>query len=252
MDARKERGIVIAAMYKLNRSAEGWLVPSQTGTERIYRVDPTKQTCTCPDHLEAGFKCKHLHAVEIVIQRELFADGTVVETKSITFTEKKIVQTGLAEVQRSPANGKAPVPRSPARPLPQAAGAEAADGQPRPQTARSIDCVFAMAYKVYCGLSSRRVSTDFGEAHEMGFLSRRIPGVKVTAFLEDDYFTPILKSLIGHSASPLRAVETAFAIDSSGFSTSKSERWFDEKYGVTRQRGVWVKAHIAAGPKRTS
>jgi hypothetical protein len=51
--------------------------------------------------------------------------------------------------------------------------------------------------------------------------------------LEDPYYTPILKELIGYSARPLRSVETDFAIDSSGFGSSY-ERWYDQKYGDTR------------------
>jgi hypothetical protein len=96
-----------------------------------------------------------------------------------------------------------------------------------------------MAFKVYCGLSSRRFSTDLLESHERGFLSKPIPGPKVTAFFEDAYFTPILKELVGYSARPLRSVESAFAIDSSGFGSSRYERWFDKKYGVTRNKCVW-------------
>src|SRR5262249_4712367 len=46
-----------------------------------------------------------------------------------------------------------------------------------------------------------------------------------------------------------RAVETDFAIDSSGFASSKFERWFDEKYGITKRRCAWVKCHIACGVK---
>ena len=41
-----------------------------------------KQTCTCPDHLEAGFKCKHLYAVEYTIKREVHPDGSVTDTKT--------------------------------------------------------------------------------------------------------------------------------------------------------------------------
>ena len=61
------------------------------------------------------------------------------------------------------------------------------------------DRIFAMTFKVYCGLSSRRFSTDLLEAHEKGFVTKPIPGPKVTAFFEDPYFTPVLKSLIGQS-----------------------------------------------------
>jgi hypothetical protein len=85
------------------------------------------------------------------------------------------------------------------------------------------------------------------EAHEKGYVSKPIPGAKVTAFFEDTYFTPILKELIAVSAAPLKAVETCFAIDSSGFASSRYERWYDHKYGVTRNRCLWVKTHIACG-----
>jgi transposase len=44
-------------------------------------------------------------------------------------------------------------------------------------------------------------------------------------------------------------VETDFAIDSSGFGTSKHERWYDQKYGCTRTRCTWLKAHICSGVK---
>jgi transposase len=118
---------------------------------------------------------------------------------------------------------------------------------PKPHLVR--DAVFAMAYKVYCGLSSRRFSTDLLEAHERGFVTKAIPGVKVTAFFEDAYFTPILKELIAYSARPLRAVEHDFAIDSTGFGSTRYERWYDQKYGITRLKCVWVKAHIASGVK---
>ncbi|MBX9579142.1 MAG: transposase [Gemmataceae bacterium] len=58
---------------------------------------------------------------------------------------------------------------------------------------------------------------------------------------------PILRDLVTRSSLPLRAVETRFAVDSSGFSSSKFERWFDAKYGVERRRSTWVKTHICVG-----
>ena len=70
MNAREERGLVIAAVCKLNRTDDGtWLVPSQSGAERMYRVDVRAGTCTCPDHTESGFKCKHVFAVEFTMKR---------------------------------------------------------------------------------------------------------------------------------------------------------------------------------------
>src|SRR6516165_9887674 len=89
MTPREERGLVIAALCKLKRTKEGWMVPSQSTGERIYTVDVKSQTCTCLDHVEGKQKCKHLFAVEFTIKREFHDDGSVTETRSVTFTEKK-------------------------------------------------------------------------------------------------------------------------------------------------------------------
>jgi transposase len=61
--------------------------------------------------------------------------------------------------------------------------------------------------------------------------------------------TPLLKSLIEQSASPLRAVETDFAVDSSGFATTTYNRWFDHKWGKERSEARWVKTHLICGVK---
>lgn len=38
MDPREQRGLVIAALCKLNRDGGEWLVPSQTAGDKVYRV----------------------------------------------------------------------------------------------------------------------------------------------------------------------------------------------------------------------
>jgi transposase len=73
--------------------------------------------------------------------------------------------------------------------------------------------------------------------------------MKATWFAEDPYYAPILKALVGYSARPLRSLESDFAIDSSGFGSTKYEKWYDHKYGITRNRCIWVKTHIASGVK---
>jgi hypothetical protein len=248
MQAREERGLVISALCKLNRTPDGWLVPSQSAGDTIYTVDPAKQTCTCPDHAEHGHKCKHIYAVEFTIKREFNPDGSVTDTKSVTFTEKitykqdwpayNMAQSiekdrfqvllfdlckGLAEPERKVTRGQQPH--------------------------RIADAIFSTVFKVYSTFSSRRFSSDLREAHHRGYLTKEVPGTKTTAFMENPTFTPILKALVAKSAAPLKAVETDFAIDSSGFSTNKFERWFDAKYGVTKLKHVWVKVHIACGVK---
>ncbi len=60
---------------------------------------------------------------------------------------------------------------------------------------------------------------------------------------------PFCRKMIEESAAPLKAVETDFAVDSSGFSTCTFVRWFDEKHGKKRTGRTWVKAHVMTGVK---
>ena len=45
-------------------------------------------------------------------------------------------------------------------------------------------------------------------------------------------------------ALPLKGVETDSAADSSGFSTSVYDRWFDHKWGKEKKEARWIEAHI--------
>ena len=160
----------------------------------------------------------------------------MIDTRSVTFTEKVTYKQDWPKYNLAQATEKRRLQvllHDLCRNLPDEERAPNRRG-PKPHTMR--DRIFAMAFKVYCGLSSRRSSCDLVDAHEKGYTVRLVPGAKVCDFMEDERCTPILKRLIAFSARPLRSVETNFAIDSSGFSSSRYERWFDEKYGVTRTR----------------
>lgn len=251
MDPRQQRGIIIAAMTKLNRTKDGWLVPSQS-CAKVYTVDPVAGKCTCPDHQEAGYKCKHIHSVEITIKREISEAGTVTETQSITFTEKrKYTQNWEAynEAQRVEKSRFQVLLHELCQGIQEPPVKPGKRGV-KPHTYK--DSVFAMVFKVYCGFSTRRSSTDFADAHAKGFTSRLIPGMKVCQFHETEAFTTILQNLIVQSSLPLRAVESQFAIDSSGFSGCRFDRWVVEKHGqppVETRKHTWVKAHVCCGTK---
>src|SRR5262245_21198141 len=93
MDARQQRGLAIAANQNIKKAVKAWSVPSQSGKgSYLVLADRERPWCQCPDHEEHGGRCKHIYAVEFVIQRELFDDGTVVETKTLTVTERKTYQ----------------------------------------------------------------------------------------------------------------------------------------------------------------
>jgi len=119
-------------------------------------------------------------------------------------------------------------------------------GRPRISLA---DSIFSAAYKVYSTVSGRRFMTDLNEAHAAGFISRVPCYNSIFGCLESESVTPILLALIEKTSLPLKSVETDFAVDSSGFTSSRFHRWFDHKYGSERQQHDWVKVHIACGVK---
>lgn len=55
-DARRLRGLEIAATSKLVEADGEWIVPSQSGS-RSYRVNLDEQRCNCPDFEASGVSC---------------------------------------------------------------------------------------------------------------------------------------------------------------------------------------------------
>jgi transposase len=250
MDARQERGMVIAATKKIQQRDGAWIVPSQSSNARYTVIHRTeRQTCTCPDH-ELGHVCKHIHAVTLVIQRELFDDGqgTVTEKKSVTVTETKTTYRQNWPAYNAAQRNEKEKFQSLLRDLCQGVEEKPQEGRGR-RRVPMCDAIFSAAFKVYSTLSGRRFMSDLADAHNKGYIGRLPCYNTIFNILESEETTPILKALIEQSAMPLRAIEVDFAADSSGFTSSRFHRWYDHKYGVERQQHDWVKAHIMCGVK---
>src|SRR3990170_5846553 len=243
MDAREERGLVIAATSKIEKNKLGWKVPSKSGNgSYIVSLDHGSPFCTCPDFEKRQQPCKHIHAVEYVIQRETKADGSVTYIQSVKMTctqewpaynqAQTHEQERFVALLRDLCNGI----QQP----------EYKFGRPRLLLA---DVVFGLVFKSYTTMSGRRFTTALKEAQADGLISKAGHYNSEFRYLENPDLTPLLKTLIEQSASPLRAVETDFAVDSSGFSTTTYSRWFDHKYGKMRSEAKWIKAHLMCGVK---
>ena len=90
MNARQQRGLVIAATCTIEKQARNrYLVPSQSKKGTRYVVEPTYPCCDCPDFEEHGETCKHLFAVQYVIERDKNADGSTTVTETLTVVKKK-------------------------------------------------------------------------------------------------------------------------------------------------------------------
>lgn len=245
MEIRELKAWEIAARVKITFDGEAWLVPSQT-TGKKYRVSiGSEPSCQCEDFALRREPCKHVIAARIVCARDHGGKAPEIPTDAVPkrptykqnwpaynraqMTEKRRLQALLHELclgvpERSrERKGRKPTPLS--------------------------DALFAMTFKVYSTPSSRRLACDLDDAHERGYMTKPMHPNKINTRMEDASPTPILKGLIAQSSLPLRAVETSFAPDSSGFSTSRFVRWYDEKYGVERSGHDWVKVHLVTGTK---
>ena len=109
------------------------------------------------------------------------------------------------------------------------------------------DMLFASAYKVYCGFSSRRFTSDLRDAYTNGLIDSKPHFNSVSNYLSSPELTDTFKYLIAVSSLPLKAVESDFAVDSSGFSTSRFVRWYSKKHGKVKDNREWVKVHLMCG-----
>ncbi|MDQ5827208.1 MAG: transposase [Chloroflexota bacterium] len=109
------------------------------------------------------------------------------------------------------------------------------------------DMIFAAAYKVYVGFSARRFTSDLREAFVSGQIDSMPHFNSVNRYIANPELTEPLKALVTASSLPLKSVETAFAVDSSRFSTSRFVRWYNKKYGREVDNREWVKVHLMCG-----
>ena len=120
------------------------------------------------------------------------------------------------------------------------------NGRPRlPLT----DIIFAATYKTYTMVSGRRFASALRDALAKGYLSRMPSYNSAFDYFKMESLTPYLRQLIAQSAAPLKSIETEFAVDSSGFSTTNYVRWFSVKYGNNEDWHDWIKMHLMCGVK---
>jgi transposase/predicted nucleic acid-binding Zn finger protein len=256
VEVRQQRGLAIAARFKITQKSGIWFVPSQSGpTKYIVRIDRESAFCSCPDHETRGCKCKHIYAVEYVMKREEHADGSTTVTETASVTDKKttvVAEKRTTYPQNWSAYNEAQVNEK-QQFLSLLHGLcrnieEPAQTKGRPRIALA-DAVFAVTYKIFSTVSGRRFVNDLCDARDKGYIEKIPHFNSIFNYLEKPELTPILTDLILTASLPLKALETEFAVDATGFTSSRFVRWFDHKYNAVKEAHDWVKAHIMCGVK---
>jgi hypothetical protein len=252
MCERQQRGLVLAACKKIKPKGRTWIVPSQTDGHVKYTVWPDDETphCTCPDHETRGVVCKHIYAVRYTIEREYSDDGTITDMETIVVKQvRKTYPQNWPAYNAAQTNEKSKF---------QTLLSNLCDGlnsceQPSQGCGRPRipigDAIFAAAFKVYSTLSGRRFMSDLRDARDRGFVKRMPSYNSIFNIFDSEATSDTLQWLVTESALPLQALETSFACDSSGFSGSRFDRWYDHKFGDCRIKRAWCKVHIMCGVK---
>lgn len=239
---RQQRGLAIAALAPIRPDRYGYKVPSQSGNGSYLVNLEYGPYCTCPDFEKRdGQPCKHVYAVQIVLQREERDDGAVVET--ITTKQVRVSQPWPAYNAAQVHEGElfAVLLRELCDTVPQP---PQLTGRPRMPLS---DMLYGMGLKVYSNRSTRRAMSEIRDAVAAGRMCKEPSFSTPIRYFERPDVTPVLRDLIAASALPLRDIEVDFAIDSSGFASTAYHRWFDHKWGMSKKEVRWVKLHAMCG-----
>jgi transposase len=239
-DIRAQRGLALVqakgARIK-HITGEMYLVPSQSSTGG-YVVDLAANSCTCQDAETCDGRCKHLWALAYARGVVPMPAGEAAPEKRPTYKQnwpayeaaQKEEKARVQLLLRGLCDGIVQPPQE--------------KGRPRLLVA---DLVYSAAMKVYTTMSGRRATTDVRACAREGFIGHAPAHNSISKFIDDPAMKLLLTQLVEEAATPLCAIESAFAADATGFATSTYARWFDHKYGQEKKVQRWLKAHAMVG-----
>ena len=246
IDYRQARGAALAkSKPKAFRHIAGdtYLVPSASSTGAGYVVDMAASKCTCPDFEERGLPCKHQFAVRYFRHELELPDGTTEVTEIIQAIRKTYRQNWPA-YNRAQCEEKERV-QILLRGLCEGIVEPPRVGRGRPPLPLA-DVVYGATMKVFSTVSGRRADTDIRECKSKGLVKQAPSYNSLFEYVQEPKLRPLFQVLVEESAAPLKAIETTFAGDSTGFSTNTYTRYLDIKYGEKKVQR-FVKAHAMTG-----
>lgn len=271
VNTRLANGRTLAKTKTLEWDGRYWHVPSQAGTN-TYIVDIDEKnapTCTCPDFEVHGERCKHIYAVETHLRQQvMWAEDELAQADA---KPTQAIYIPTRPKPEKPEPKPEPVPEKPKKPtyrqdwtayntaqtnekahfqallfdlVKDIPDAVYTFGRPRLPLREMLFCA---TFKIYSTVSCRRFMCDLEDAKDKGYIEHVPHFNSIYNYLELPELTPVLRDLIERSSLPMKAVETIFAVDSSGFTTCNYVRWYDAKYGEEREQREWIKAHLMCG-----
>ena len=242
---KQQKGLIIAKENSIKQITDDtWRVQRQSNCSKYYtiKVTPDGPTCTCANWKSEKEKCKHIYAMEYLIKNgyEKLKEIDYPEIKRKTYSQDWNKYNHAQKIE------KREFMKMLSNLLSNIREKEYEFGRPNIPVS---DILYALIFKVYSGLSTRRFSSDIHHAKEMDYIYQEMSYNTLFKYIKDESLQPFLVDLVELTASPLRDIETDFAADSSGFGTSQFQRWFSYKHQKDKRMKKWVKCHIMTGVK---
>jgi len=214
VDTREECGKAIAEQgNQIKKITDHTFKVKSQSSNRVYEVKYTinGMTCTCPDFVYRGGKCKHIMATRYHLQIEKDTpEGNVTEKVHLTYAQ---AWNAYNEAQKSEVKLFDDLLKDLIKEVPEP---EKKMGIPSLSIHETLFCAIQ---KIYSQLSSRRAYSLFQNATDKGQISHPHFNSPSKLFNKPE-MTPILHKLIMLSALPVACIENDFAIDSTGFRTT--------------------------------
>ena len=116
----------------------------------------------------------------------------------------------------------------------------------RPVT-NTKDLVFCMLIKIFNKNSARRTMSDLELLKDLGYVQAIPYFTTLMRYFDNQTFIRVFKEMVDLSAKPFADLEEDFAVDATGFSSSKFGRWLDHKYGEEVEKRLFRKLHAMIG-----
>jgi transposase len=241
-NSREVKGKAIAENGNVKKfNDHSFKVKSQSGNG-VYEVKatPNGMTCTCPDFVYRGGKCKHIAATRYYLEIEKDTpQGVVTEKVHLTY---KQAWDAYNAAQKAEIKLFDELLKDLVKAIPEPGQTM---GRPRLSLQESTFCAIQ---KVYSQLSSRRAHSLFQNATERHQIEHAPHFNAPSKLFNKPEMMPILHELVTLSALPVAGIEVDFAVDSTGFRTTCFSAYNGVKHGQKKEH-QWLKAHLCAGVK---
>lgn len=111
------------------------------------------------------------------------------------------------------------------------------------------DMIFVCCLKLYNNFSSRKISFDLKQAEMAGYITKAPHYNRLSDFLNSAGTYNLLQKILTITALPLKELEDAYSMDSSGFGSYQYERWMRTRFAKKTEWRNYVKGHICIGTR---